>query len=427
MSLGGRITERVAWLLRSSILRLSLLLSGLFALGFIVAILLALILGGGVLERRIDSTLQTIARAATLDDERADEFSAIVRSPDDIDDLPEPFQRVARRGGGTVDLNKDFRRSETWRVLVAEDSQGSPILIAVPFDDSEEALELLAGVLWATASVVIVSALAIGLGAGTLAQRRLARIEGTLSDLAAGDLTARTGNSRSKDDLDDIAQQLDTTAVELERLVSQTRHLSASIAHDLRTPLARLQARLEMLPDGEERSAALEEAGRLSDVFDAIMRVARIEAAHGSEGFEQVDLGELVDQITEIYGPVVEDAGKSLTVAQQQPSQVMADRQMLIQAMANLIQNALVHGGDVITVIAEGPVIGLADNGPGVEPEDFQEIVKPLVRLDPARTTEGSGLGLALVRAVADRHNAEMVLSKVKPQGLRVSLNFAKK
>ncbi|MEL6125724.1 MAG: HAMP domain-containing sensor histidine kinase [Pseudomonadota bacterium] len=423
--MAGRVRDQIAGLRRSSTLRLSLLLSGIFAVGMAGAIFLALEIGETSLERRLDGTLTTLARATRLEDGATDSFSVVIRAPDDLNGLPEPVRRAVRRGGGTVRLEDEFRRFETWRVLVSTDRSGAPIMVAVPLDDSEDALELLAGILWTTAICVTALALLIGLATGLLAQRRVARINDTLERLATGDLAARTGRTRSRDDLDQIARQLDVTAGELERLVGQTRHLSASIAHDLRTPLARLRATLEMLPEGDTRGAALEEAGRLSDIFDTIMRVARIEAAQGTDGFEDVDLNALAAELAEIFGPVVEDAGKSLTVDATHPRTVSADRAMLVQAMANLIQNALAHGGDEVVIMVEGATIGVADTGPGVDPTQYDEILKPMVRLDAARTTEGSGLGLALVRAVADRHGAELVLSGHKPQGFRVLLKFA--
>ena len=143
MSLAGRAADRLRWLRRSSTLRLSLLLSGVFALGMTVAIFVALNLGEEAVERRVDTSLETFARAATLEGSRGDTNGMILRAPGDLSDLPEPFQRVTRRGGGTVDLSRNFRRFETWRVLVSVDSRGTPIMVAVPLDDSEEALELL--------------------------------------------------------------------------------------------------------------------------------------------------------------------------------------------------------------------------------------------------------------------------------------------
>jgi signal transduction histidine kinase len=405
---------------------LSLLLSVIFAVGFAVAIFIALTLGRDANERRVDASLIALASAAVLEDAQGDSPVMILRSVDDLRGLPGPFARAVARGGGTVELQNDVLQSDIWRVLVTSDAQDTPVMVAVPLEDSEQAQELLAGILWTTAAIVIALTLGIGFGTGFLAQRRVAKIDRTLACLAAGDLTARTRHTRSKDDLDGIAKQLDVTAAELERLVTQTRHLSASIAHDLRTPLARLRAQLEMLPEGEQRGAALEEASRLSDIFDTIMRVARIEAAQGTDGFADVALDTLIAEVSDIFGPVVEDAGKQLTLRLNHPGSIHADPQMLVQALANLIQNALVHGGDQITLFAENASIGVSDNGPGIDPDQYSEVIKPMVRLDAARTREGSGLGLALVRAVADRHGAQLNLAKGESHGLTVTLNFAK-
>lgn len=424
MSLGDNLAQRLRWLVRSSTLRLTLLLSSVFAVGMGLAIVLALILGRNAVLDRIDASLAGLAETVAADDAPADTMSIVVRALSDLGDLPPAFARVAEKGGGTVNLDDDFRFSEEWRVLVTRDSRDIPVLIALPLDDSEDALELLSGVLWTTAGIVLIFVLAIGVGVGLLAQRRLLRIKDTLDSLATGDLQARTGISSNADDLDDLSRRLDNTASELERLVAQTRNLSASLAHDLRTPLARLHARLEALPDGEEREVALKEASRLSGIFDTIMRVARIEAAQGREGFESVDLGELVSDVAEIFEPVAQDNGKVLEIDNSKAAKVQADKKMLVQALANLIQNAIVHGGPKITLFAHDRATGVADNGKGVDPASYGEIVKPMVRLDAARGTEGTGLGLALVRAVADRHGARLQLAEEVPHGLRITLNF---
>lgn len=424
MSLGGSLIDRLTWLVRSSILRLTLLLSAIFALGMVVAIIVSLAFGRDAVLRRVDDSLLSLAAAVEVDDTSNDSLSVVIRPLDDLEDLPQAFAQSVRSGGGTVNLQGDFRRSEDWRVVLARDSEGTPVLIAVPLDDSEDALDLLGSVLWSTAGIVLIFVVAIGLSAGLLAQRRFQQIKGTLDNLAAGDLQARTGLARSSDDLGDLALKLDNTASELERLVAQTRNLSASLAHDLRTPLARLQARLESLPVGGERDAALEEASRLSGIFDTIMRVARIEAGQGRDGFQSINLGELAAEVLEIFGPVAEDNQKQISLNLTDPAAVQADKKMLVQALANLIQNAIVHGGSKITLLASQQSLGVADDGAGVDPALFSEIIKPMVRLDSARETEGTGLGLALVRAVADRHNANLVLAEEKPSGLRITLNF---
>ncbi|MEP3196473.1 MAG: HAMP domain-containing sensor histidine kinase [Lentilitoribacter sp.] len=429
-TLAYRLAKPFRWLLKSSMLRLTLILSCLFAIGMAVSIFLALTFGREAVLERVDTALTSLASTVSVNETLNDNSIAVIRPLDDLGNLPNQFKRTIRKGGGTVFLSDDFKQFDAWRVMITEDNQGTPILVALPIEDSEDALDLLSGILWSTAGLVLLIALLLGITAGLLAQRRLVRINGALGRLATGELSARTGVETASDDLDDLARQLDVTAAELERLVAQTRHLSASIAHDLRTPLARLRAQLEMLPEGEERGAALEEAGRLSGIFDTIMRVARIEATQGEDGFEAIDLNEFVADIEDIFGPVVEDAGKKLVLQNLGQGSVMADRQMLIQAIANLIQNAIVHGGDEITLFTnksgQYQEIGVADNGEGVPSEQYDEIIKPMVRLDTARKTDGTGLGLALVRAVADRHRAQLQLSENKPSGLRATMKFAK-
>ena len=420
------LVSNLRWLRRSSTLRLTLLLSLIFAVAMMGSTYLALTLSRESIFDRIDQTLLGIARTVDVHERPADSASVIVRPMGDLSDLPRPFARAAARRGGNIDLSRDFRGADDWRAIVTLDAQGVPILVAVPLEQAQDTLQLLGGIFWTTTALVLGLTLSTGIAAGLLAQRRVRRINDTLGSLAAGNLKARTGATRSVDDLDDIAQQLDTAAGELERLVAQTRHLSASIAHDLRTPLARLRARLEMLPEGDERGAALEEATRLSGIFDTIMRVAKIEASQGSDGFQPVDLNDLCAEIAEIFGPVVEDAGKLLILDQTGAGTVEADRQMLVQALANLIQNAIVHGGDQVTLFTRHREIGIADNGPGVDPSQYAEIVKPMVRLDAARASDGTGLGLALVRAVADRHGADLILAPSRPTGLKASLKFAK-
>lgn len=413
-----------SWLLRSSTLRLALLLSVIFAVGFVVAIFVALTLGERANERRLDATLASIAQGGLIEDTQVFGAALIVQPLDALDQLPEPFRRAVARGGGIVHLRDDLMLSDVWHILAAQDRNGTKVFVAVPIEESEDAQEQREQVLWSTATIVVILTLAIGLWAGLWAQRRLRRVNATLDRLSAGDLSARTGINQSRDDLDDMAQNLDQTAAELERLVAQTRHLSASIAHDLRTPLARLRAQLEMLPDGDERGAALEEASRLSSIFDTIMRVARIEAEQGRDGFDTVALDDLATDLADTFGAVVEDENKVLSLKISAPLRVRGDRGMLVQALANLIQNALVHGGDHITLFVQGATIGVWDNGTGVDPAAFDDALKPMVRLDAARSTDGSGLGLALVKAVADRHGAALDLAVMEPQGLKVSLSF---
>lgn len=425
MSLVRKPAGRLRWLYRSSTMRLTFLLSLIFAIGMSVAVFVALSFGRDALIDRVDQTLANLAVGIQADDDLENIPAVIIKPVEDLDELPREFSRIVQRGRGTVSLDRRFNRSEEWRALIARDDDGERVLIALPLDDSEDALDLLSSVLWTTVATVLAIVILIGLIVGYFAQRRLVLINRTLDRLASGDLKQRTGIVSGNDDIADLAQQVDKSAAEIERLVAQTQHLSASIAHDLRTPLARLRAHVESLPDGQLRSAALDEATQLAEIFDTIMRVARIEAGQGIEGFENVDIAALIEELGETFGPVVEDAGKKLSVETSKGNVVFADRKMLVQAIANLIQNALVHGGANILLFADHDMIGVSDDGIGVPVGQLEEIIKPMVRLDAARGSEGSGLGLAMVRAIADRHGAALQLSNNKPHGLRAALKFA--
>ena len=204
MSLVSSLFSRIKALRRSSMLRLSLLLSIVFAVGMAIAIFVALTLGEDAIERRVDTTLTALAAATDVSDQPEDSPSMIVRPAQSLSGLPRAFARAVERGGGTIDLDRDLMRSDIWRVLVTNDSTGKRIMVAVPLEESAQTQELLSDILRTTAGLVIALALGIGLIAGLFAQRRVQAINTTLGQLAAGDLSARIDDTRNKDDIDEF-------------------------------------------------------------------------------------------------------------------------------------------------------------------------------------------------------------------------------
>ncbi len=271
----------------------------------------------------------------------------------------------------------------------------------------------------------IVSVLAASLVGGILGignQRRMSAVLDTLSRVAGGDLAARIHPVHDRDDLDQLARRVDETTAQLEILLHQTRELSTNIAHELKTPLARLRLRLESALTADERDgdsseeirAALEQADGIIAIFDAFLRIARLESGASRAGFEPVDLAALADEVAEIYAAVVEDGGRRLEVDAHGPATVKGDRVLLIQMLANLIENGIRHtpGGTVLTLIAGARELGLADTGPGIPPEEYANVTRPMYRLDKSRSPEGAGLGLSLVKTIAELHGAELILSE---------------
>ncbi|MEC3862553.1 HAMP domain-containing sensor histidine kinase [Mesobacterium sp. TK19101] len=288
----------------------------------------------------------------------------------------------------------------------------------------------------ATALVVVLAMLAIGYLLSRRSQVKLERIEATLDRVAEGETGARIGSQGAGDQIDRISQRIDAHLDRLDRLVAGTRRTAASVAHDLRRPLARatldLEKALARAESGQDPRAEIEDAqadlARLTAIVSTILRIARIEGGVGA-ALEPIDLRPLLDEIAETYHPVAEDAGQSLDYQCDGPLMLRGDADMLAQLVVNLMQNALSHAGSGARItlsarqLAQGVVICVSDTGPGI-PEGFrQKVFEPFFRSDDARTVEGSGLGLPLVKAIAERHGAKVRLQDAAP-GLRVSVSF---
>ena len=270
--------------------------------------------------------------------------------------------------------------------------------------------------------VSVLAAILTGVILGLRSQRRMSAVLDTLSRVASGDLTARIDPMRDLDDLDQLSRRVDETTGQLEILMHQTRELSTNIAHDLRTPLTRLRLRLESALAADERDgdssaeirAALEQADGIIAIFDAFLRIARLESGASRAGFKPVDLVALAGEVAEIYAAVVEDSGRDLVIETHGPASVDGDRVLLIQMLANLIENGIRHTpeGTVLTLIAGAGELGLADTGPGIPPGEYDNVTRPMFRLDESRSPEGAGLGLSLAKTIAELHGAELILTE---------------
>lgn len=284
--------------------------------------------------------------------------------------------------------------------------------------------------------------LALGLGGGLLvsrnALRRVDAITEATRDIVAGDLSRRLPVGRGGDELDRLSASLNDMFDQIERLMHGMREVSDNVAHDLRTPLNRLRTRLEMTlmePPSLDRYRdtlieTVEEADRIVATFNSILAIARMESGATSARFEQVDLGALVRDVAELYQPVAEERQLALTHDEGDGVVVQGDPSLLFQALGNLVDNAIKYApdGGHVTLAAERMSDGRArlvvsDDGPGIPEEERARVLERFVRLDQSRRAPGTGLGLSLVRAVAQLHGAELVLDDARP-GLRVELRL---
>ena len=314
---------------------------------------------------------------------------------------------------------------------------GDRLVVADPLDSVED-IEEVFGQAFAMALAV---AVVLGLGAGAMFTRSLLRrvdsVRRTAEAIVDGHFRHRVPLAGSGDEMDRLASTLNAMLDRITELMESVQQVSNDIAHDLRTPLSRLRQRLESAKrhsqstdeyaEAVERS--LEDADMLLQTFESMLRIAQVEAGVARAAFREVDLSEVLRAVTDAYEPVAEDAARRMHTDIMVGLVIPGDRELLAQLFVNLVENALHHtpagtGIDVRAARENGVVVAeIADHGPGIAPEERDAVFRRFYRLERSRTSPGQGLGLSLVRAIADLHEAQVELLDNGP-GLRVRLRF---
>lgn len=322
--------------------------------------------------------------------------------------------------------------------LVSQLPNGYRLVVARDTDDFLDLRERIAKTLSLGAAATVLFALLGGVLISRRSLRRVDQINATAARIMEGDLSQRLPRWGSGDEFDRLSDVLNRMLQRIERLMLDVRHVSSDIAHDLRTPLARLRHGLETLAQEAATPAELQagvdkallEVDAVLDTFAALLRIAEIEAGARAAGFKAVDLSALCQKLCETYAPVIEDGGRQFSCAIAPGLSVRGDPDLLTQAVANLIENAIRHtpvGSRVCLSLAEATgatSITIADNGPGIPPEARGAVLGRFARLDQSRSSPGHGLGLALVAAVAELHGATLHLGDNRP-GLTVELRMS--
>ncbi|WP_445501809.1 HAMP domain-containing sensor histidine kinase [Microvirga sp. G4-2] len=280
------------------------------------------------------------------------------------------------------------------------------------------------------------------LGSWFIARRVLKRVDDMTDitrDIMAGDLDGRLKVAGTGDELDRLAQNLNDMLDRIGELMRGMREVSDNIAHDLKTPLTRLRNKadeaLRTAKTPDELKAALEatieESDNLIRIFNALLMIARLEAGNAREALSDFDAAEAVRDVAELYEALAEEAGVSLDVSIEDGLPIHGNRELLGQAMANLLDNALKYGaapdGSPQTISVSAQRIGkevrivVADHGPGIPAEERHHVLERFVRLETARSRPGFGLGLSLAAAVVRLHGGSLALEDNAP-GLRVVL-----
>jgi len=329
----------------------------------------------------------------------------------------------------------DEREPITVRVLT-DDLDGRYRLLVGDRSDRIEALSQ--KVLWRFA-LAFAALLALGVAGGfalsRAVQRRMAAISGTAQAIIDGDLGRRVP-VRGDDDLSRLATTLNRMLDRIGALMDNLRQVTSDVAHDLRTPLNRLRQRLERSArQAGDPAHRAEIEGALNDVdailatFAALLRISEVEAGARRAAFRRVDLRALARAVAEDFGPAAEDSGHRLEFDDGPPVWIEGDAELLTQMTVNLVENALRHTpkGCLVRLSAGEsgglPVLTVSDNGPGVPAAERARLFDRFYRLERSRSTPGSGLGLALVQAVARLHRGEASLAGGAP-GLKATVVF---
>ena len=443
-------------LFRSAGLRLAAVYAALFALSALALVLFLWFATAGLLDRQSEAAIRTDAQGlseqwqagglsglqSTIEDRLAENvdddaiyllldaqgrtiagnlghWPTSVTKPDQLYEL-----MVERAGLRSLARVRRFDLGDGSRLLIGRDIETRTPLRGL----------LASALLWSLLVLAVLGTVG-GIVMQNLFRRMIASVSSTAGAIAQGDLGRRVRLSGRGDEFDRLAEVINDMLDRIARLMDGVRQVSNSIAHDLRTPIARARARLEdagayATSEAELRAAvgrAVADLDGVAAVFAALLRIAEIEAGSRRSAFAPLDLAELLGGLAELYAAPAEERGARLEVEATGPLLVNGDRELVQQAVANLLDNAIKFspGGGLIRVAAAGEEAGVAvsvsDQGPGIPEADRPRATDRFFRGEAARQTPGSGLGLALVEAVAQLHGGGLRLEDAGP-GLRAVL-----
>lgn len=354
-------------------------------------------------------------------------------------------------GGGLSGWPATIGPTEQWRVLpLYRGGANKPELVGISTVPLSKDYTLLVGNvledevrLTRASAEAALSAVAVGFVIAALCAMLMLRwLQGRIEEFTkvaaaveGGDLKTRWTRTLAGDAFDRLGAAINAMLDRVEQLVSELRMVTDSVAHDLRSPVTRLKANLEQgmttVKDAGAREAfatAIEEADNLHHMLDTALDITRAEAGIGKDQFTAFALSDLLEDIADVYGPLAEDRGFHIVVRSEGAIPVFAHRDMILRAISNLVDNALKYasGGRSIQLGAilsgDDVRITVSDDGPGIPEARHPEALQRFGRLDKARTSSGAGLGLSLVKTIAQLHGGEVLLDAIAPHGLLVTL-----
>lgn len=332
----------------------------------------------------------------------------------------------------------DFFQNDAYLPAIARElPDGSRLLLAYGVEQDNVLRELSENLLESMGAVIF-SALLMGFLLGRAVLRRIDAINMTAAEIMDGELSRRIPITEKNDEFDGLSQRLNDMLERIEEVMIGMREVTDSVAHDLRSPITRIRNRMDvtLLQEGldeKEYRHVLEQTVKDSDMmiktFNAVLQTAQANAGTIRADLSPVDLARLVREMGELFTPVVEESGHLMKIACGESTWVTGNRNMLAQAIGNLLDNAIKYtprGGSLrlALVCHDGLVdVVVEDNGPGIPEQEYQRVRQRFVRLNAARETEGNGLGLSFVDAIARLHGAPLIFEDGRP-GLRAIIRF---
>lgn len=333
----------------------------------------------------------------------------------------------------------DWDRDESYEVAAKTEAfpGGQRLLVGIGLYEFSELREQTLGGLLVGSIGSIVLALLVGALMGRAMLSRVQKIDSALGDIMAGDLSRRIDSGERYDEFSRLAMRINGTLERVEQLVSSLRAVTNNVSHDLRTPLHRLRSRLEQVAIGSDRSeqcaqqieSGIRDIDEILVTFGDLLAIAEAEAGTQVVELREVSIGTVVETVAELYAAAAEDRDLSFSWEVAADLNVRGKANLISQALSNLLDNAIKFtpaGGRVAVKLeggSEGIELSVTDSGPGIPRNRRESVLEPFERLDAARSSPGSGLGLSVVQAIARLHQAHLVLEDALP-GLKVTIRF---
>lgn len=439
---------------KSTAVRLAVIYSSLFVVAYLGANIVAYQMVLRYLDDRLDAAVMEryreietafLARGVSGAIDMVNSHGPAIRGQETIYTLRDSQDKMIAGNAALADVPSGFsdlvmdsqREVATGYKLFRARLGDNDLVVGASEGDTEQLARIvLFSFGWTTAIVFAVSLL----GAAVLrysARNRIFALSQAAHAIGHGELSRRLEVSPRMDEIDVLSSEVNVALGRLESSVAALKQVTTDIAHDLKTPIGRvflvLDDAMNQTDTDQVKNAvasALQELSSLASTFDALLRIAQIESRSRRAHFVEVDLGDLVRDMHDIYEIIASAEGYVLRIALPKDEfRMRGDPDLIRQMLTNLLANAMRHtpaGTEIVVWLerkADGIELGLSDNGPGVPADERWRVLERFYRLDKSRTTEGSGLGLSLVKAICELHDAGLELADNGP-GLTVRIVF---